>query len=101
MAGRIKVGQFGIDVNNNEFKHFSTGTGVRTYRKYIKFDPDLSGTVDVVVAINHIDKGSAATNISINTLAENVDREGFELVMTVWADTSISGLGCSWIAAYG
>jgi hypothetical protein len=100
MAGQIKVGQFSIDVNNNEFKQFSTGTGSRTYRKYIKFDPDLSGTVNVVVALNHIDKGDA-TGLRINALAENVDREGFDLVMTTWADTNISGVGCSWIAAYG
>ena len=100
MAGQIKVGQFSIDINNNEFKQFSTGTGVRTYRKYIKFDPDLSGTVNVVVALNHIDKGDA-TGLRINTEAQNVDREGFDLVMTTWADTNISGVGCSWIAAYG
>ena len=100
MAGQIRVGQFTIDINDAGFKQFSTGSGQRTYKKYIKFDPDLSGTVDVVVSLNHIDSGPT-TGLRINTHPENIDREGFELVIYTWADTVISGIGCTWVATYG
>ena len=100
MAGQLRVGKYTIDINSSEFKQFSTGSGVRTYRKYIKFDPDLSGTVNVVVGLTHLDSGNAA-GLRISADAQNIDREGFELVLTTWADTAIYGVGCSWVAAYG
>ena len=100
MAGQIRVGTFSIDINNIEFKQFAEGTGSRVYRKYIKFNPDLTGTVNVVVALKHIDM-SGMSNLSVNVNAENVDREGFELTFHIWTNTKIAGLGCSWIATYG
>ena len=99
MAGRVLVGTFSIDINNVEFKQFTDGTGVRVYRKYIKFDPDLTGTVDVVAALRHIDLAGGGLRIVVNT--ENIDREGFDLVFQTWADTKIAGVGCSWTATYG
>ena len=100
MAGQLRVGNYYVDKNDTAFKQFSGGTGERTYTKYIKFDPDLTGNVSVVLGLTHLDKGDP-TGLRIDVQAKNVDREGFELVMTTWADTDISGVGCSWIAAYG
>lgn len=100
MAGQVRVGTFSIDIKNAEFKQFTNGEGSRVYRKYIKFDPDLTGTVNVVVALRHVDMAEG-TGLRIVANAENIDREGFELVLSTWANTRIAGIGCSWIATYG
>jgi hypothetical protein len=73
--------------------------GDRSAQNYIPFATAFTGTPTVVVSLNRIDIGSQE-NSRVLLATDTINANGFELIVTTWADTVLYSAGVSWIA-YG
>lgn len=74
-----------------------TGRGQRERRKQMTFEEPFRSAPSLQVSISMWDVDSAAA-IRADVTAENITRDGFELVFRTWGDTKIARARLSWIA---
>lgn len=103
---KISSGALGIAHGNDViFEDFETGgemwtgTGTREKRKEISFREPFRSLPVVQCSLSMWDVDSA-TNVRADLEAENITKEGFELVFRTWGDTKIARVKASW-AAFG
>lgn len=77
-----------------------TGSGTRERRHRVDFkDPFRTvPAVQVSISLWDIDTSSA---VRAEVVAENVSRDGFQIVFRTWADTRVARVRVSWIAIGG
>jgi len=77
-----------------------TGTGWRSYRAAVTFDPPFLETPKVSLALSgqDVDPG---TNNRIFLKAEKITVNGFDIVYTTWADTKVLSIWATWTAIGG
>ncbi|SFE57575.1 H-type lectin domain-containing protein [Roseivivax sediminis] len=74
-----------------------TGSGTRERRQRVVFSEAFSDVPSVHVALALWDFDSSA-NIRADLYADNVGRDGFEMVFRTWADTRVARVRTSWLA---
>lgn len=83
--------------NGEEQGFMGTESGVRDSRVYIKFNIKFEKIPHVHVGLSYLDTGNEA-NTRIKVYAENISKEGFELVFGTWADSIVWGAEANWMA---
>lgn len=102
---RIRTHRLGVDQGSrvlfSDFEHGGemwTGEGSREFRWHVMFadggfaDPPV---VQVGMSMWDLDQ---KTNQRMDIAAENVTREGFEIVFRTWGDTRVARVRADWIA---
>lgn len=74
-----------------------TGTGQREIRKHIPFKEAFHSAPAVIVGLSLWDSDTRA-NLRADLGAENVTREGFDLVFRTWGDSRIARIRADWTA---
>ena len=74
-----------------------TGTGHRERVKPIRFGEAFRQVPAVQCSLTLWDV-DAATNVRADVEAENVTKEGFDLVFRTWGDTKVARVRIGWIA---
>lgn len=74
-----------------------TGNGARERRKAVKFGTPFADVPAVHVSISLWDMDTSAA-IRAELTAENVTREGFEIVFRTWHDSRVARLRAAWMA---
>lgn len=77
-----------------------TGTGTRTYRVAVTFNSPFPVAPKVSLALRGQDVG-VATNHRLVLTSENITVNGFDMVITTWADTVVYGVWATWTAIGG
>lgn len=73
------------------------GNGARERRQRITFEAVFRAAPIVQVALSLWDIDSGA-NARMDVSAENITREGFEIVFRTWADTRVARVRVCWMA---
>lgn len=74
-----------------------TGQGKREIRKTVTFEEPFSQKPSVIVTISMWDLDQK-TNQRADIRADNITREGFEIVFRTWADTRVARIRADWVA---
>jgi hypothetical protein len=74
-----------------------TGEGPRESRTRITFDQPFSSPPAVHVSMSLVDVHSGP-NFRADVVAENVDKDAFDLVFRTWMDTRVARMRLSWLA---
>ncbi|SPF77552.1 H-type lectin domain-containing protein [Pseudoprimorskyibacter insulae] len=77
-----------------------TGDGDRERRKQVTFSRPFKEAPNVHVSLSMIDLHSGP-NFRAEVTAENIEREGFELVFRTWMDTRVARARLNWLAIGG
>lgn len=73
------------------------GEGAREARQKVVFSPAFRSAPAVIVGLSLLDL-DRRTNARLDLTAENVTREGFEMVLRTWGDTRIARIRADWTA---
>lgn len=74
-----------------------TGEGPRAERRPVRFDQPFLAPPRVMVGLSMWDI-AGGSNQRADITAENVTREGFDLVFRVWGDTRVARVRAEWLA---
>jgi len=77
-----------------------TGTGWRSYRAAVTFNPPFLVTPKVSLALSGQDV-APGTNNRLFLKAEKITVNGFDIVYTTWADTRVHSIWATWTAIGG
>nr|ADI48493.1 lectin [Euperipatoides rowelli] len=69
----------------------------KKYTVPVKFASAFASPPEVMVALSVIDS-SKSTNLRIETRAEAITQNGFNIIVNTWGDTILLGAWVSWIA---
>jgi hypothetical protein len=101
---RLKTNLIGVDQGNTGlFSDFEsggemwTGHGPRESRKTVLFNGIFMTPPSVHVTISMWDMDQE-TNLRADLAAENITREGFEIVFRTWGDTRVARIRACWTA---
>jgi len=104
---RIYASTIGIDQGSEMlFSDFDTsgemwtGEGARTCRVAIVFSEKFNHAPSVMVTLEMFDMDQR-TNQRAETVAENVTKDGFDIVFKTWGDTKVARARASWMAIGG
>lgn len=73
------------------------GEGAREARQKVVFSTAFRSAPAVIVGLSLLDL-DRRTNARLDLVAENVTREGFEIVLRTWGDTRIARIRADWTA---
>lgn len=101
---KLTGSRIGIDQGDEEvFSEFATGgsmwtgDGSRERRKAVRFSEPFRTPPSVQVALSLWDIDQRA-NVRADVSAEDITREGFDLVFRTWADTKVARVRMNWLA---
>ena len=93
---RVKSGSVGGSIESPGWRLYD-GNGLRENRFRVDFNPDLTDRPEVIVALSGVDL-IHGNNHRLTVHAENISKEGFEVVFRTWADTRVYSATASWLA---
>ncbi|MBC2715426.1 MAG: hypothetical protein HF978_08965 [Desulfobacteraceae bacterium] len=97
MSTSIQTGRLYFDKEVSDYR-LDEGNGKRTFRRYVKFEPEFqSANVHVIVQLAGADV-SKDTNLRVKIFPERISNKGFEIVVYTWSDTILYGVGVSFLS---
>jgi hypothetical protein len=96
-SGSINLGRGYFGVSTADWNLLATVGGQRTFTQAISFDTEFSETPTVVAMLKsfHIQQ-SEDPRIAVGVSDES--NTGFNLIIQTWHDTSVVGVGVTWMA---
>jgi len=92
----IKSGMGGSDYNQSGFELNRPGGRPLTQHVDLK-GAGFTKSPNVILGLTHID-ATANRNTRINIHAENISPDGFDVIASVWSDSSLAGVQWNWVA---
>ncbi len=92
--------QQGSQVLFSDYEHDGdmwTGTGPREFRLWVDFDEEFAEAPVVQVGMSMWDLAQDF-NQRVDLAAENVMKDGFDIVFRTWGDTRVARVRSDWIA---
>jgi hypothetical protein len=93
----IQSGELSKNRGNNPDWGLHEGFGRRTYSAHITFSQSFSAVPIVRVSLRGADVDHER-NFRLDVWAENVTRDGFDLVYSTWHDSIVYGATATWVA---
>lgn len=100
----LNATEIGIDQGSamlfQDFRHDGamwTGSGARSARHAVRFSKPFRAAPAVTVGMSMWDIAHDS-NTRADIRAENVTREGFEIVFNTWGDTRVARIRADWMA---
>jgi hypothetical protein len=82
---------------SNQGWTLSQGSGPRYFRVHATFGKTFVTPPGVSLGLMSIDELNT-TNTRVNVYAENITKDGFDIVYLAWGDSIMYGVGASWVA---
>ena len=96
VQAQVQSGSFHFDQSSTEYS-LHKGDGNRTVEVEVKFNKPFEKTPKIFLSITKIDSKND-TQMRYAVGAKYINKEGFTLRVTAWADTKIAAIGGDWIA---
>jgi hypothetical protein len=93
---QVQSGSYHFDQSAADYS-LHKNDGNRTVEVEVKFNKAFEKTPKIFLSITKIDSKND-TQMRYAVGAKYINRDGFTLRVTVWADTKISAIGGDWIA---
>lgn len=74
-----------------------TGDGPRERRHAVRFSEPFLAPPSVQLSASLVD-AATGPSLRMDFAAENITRDGFEIVFRTWADSRIARIHCAWMA---
>ena len=90
-------GRVHISSEDDDFKYLETRTGFRTVLQRVQFAVPYKGHPDIHLATSGLEMDNGF-DARYQLFAQNVDRFGFDLVVSTWADSRLLAVDVDWVA---
>ncbi|MFH1198232.1 MAG: H-type lectin domain-containing protein [bacterium] len=92
----IKSGRYAADYNVSGYG-LHINDGVRSFEIEVVFDEAFSVRPEVLLNVDLVDVEKSG-NTRYKLEVKSLNKEGFIIKITAWADTKVNGLAGSWLA---